>query len=265
MSKLICFIFVLSFLSAGIAFAGLNLDRLSPSDVNQVKDILAALEPLINERNGNNSLASLRFDDLYAPLNEGQKNFLKQFETLDANALSVKIPYLGIAEGNEEFVILRGQQIKVDGKPYVIPPQFLPKDVNQSYTRMMDAMQKDIGKRLYIESGYRSSAYQLYLFVFYLKNHDYSIRETVKYVALPGYSEHGCPGRQAIDFINEDGINGDGNPEQFEALPEFNWLMKNAQKFNFILSYPKDSKAGITYEPWHWRIKEKDMKFTLQK
>lgn len=258
MSKFICFIFVFSFLSAGIAFAGLNLDRLSTADVNQVKDILAALEPLINERNENNSLASLRFDDIYSPLTESQKKFLKQFEILDANALSVKIPFLGIAQGNEEFVIITGQQIKVDGKPYVIPPQFLPKDVNQSYTRMMDAMQKDIGKRLYIESGYRSSAYQLYLFVFFLKNHDYSIRETVKYVALPGYSEHGCPRRQALDFINEDGINGDGCPEKFEVLFEYAWLMKNAQRFNFILSYPKDASEGITYEPWHWRVKEKD-------
>jgi D-alanyl-D-alanine carboxypeptidase len=98
----------------------------------------------------------------------------------------------------------------------------------------------------------------LYLFVFYLSNHAYSIRETVKYVALPGYSEHGCPRRQALDFINEEGINGDGCPEQFEALAENAWLLKNAHKFNFVLSYPKDAKEGITYEPWHWRIEGKD-------
>ncbi|HBG26392.1 MAG TPA: hypothetical protein DDX75_04795 [Phycisphaerales bacterium] len=66
------------------------------------------------------------------------------------------------------------------------------------------------------------------------------------------------PRRQALDFINENGINGDGCPEQFEALPEFAWLIKNADRFGFILSYPEDAKEGITYEPWHWRIKEKD-------
>jgi hypothetical protein len=257
MSKFIYCIFVCSFFFAGIAFAELNLDCLSPSDVNQVKAVLGALEPLIKDRNEKHNLASLAFSELYAPLTESQKIFLKQFETLDANAISVKIPYLGIAQGNEEFVIITGQKIKVDSKPYVIPPQFLPKDVNESYTKMMDAMQKDIGKRLYVESAYRSSAYQLYLFVFYLQNHNYSIRETAKYVALPGFSEHGCPQCQSLDFINEDGINGDGCPEKFDVIPEYAWLMKNADKFGFVLSYPKDSSAGITYEPWHWRFEEK--------
>ena len=117
---------------------------------------------------------------------------------------------------------------------------------------MMDAMQKDLGKHLYVESGYRSSAYQLYLFVGSLKNHNYSIRETAKFVALPGHSEHGCPRQQAIDFVNEDGIDGQNNPKFFEVLPEYAWLTKNAQNFNFALSYPKDSNDGIAFEPWHW-------------
>jgi LAS superfamily LD-carboxypeptidase LdcB len=257
MSKLLNYTFVFSFLFAGVAFAGLNMDALSPADVNKVETIIGALKPLITERNEKNNLATLSFSELYAPLTKSQKKFLKKFETLDANSLSVKIPYLGIADGNEEFVIVTGQKIKIKGVSQILPPQFVPKDVNQSYTEMMDAMQKEIGKRLYLESCYRSSAYQLYIFIDSLRNHKYSIRETVKYVALVGYSEHGCPRRQALDFINEDGINGDGNPQQFEDLPEFAWLMKNAQRFNFILSYPKDSKDGITYEPWHWRIKEK--------
>lgn len=256
MSK--CFYFISIFcLFAGIALGQLNMDGLSVADINEVKAVLDALEPLIKEKDKKHNLASLKFSELYAPLTENQKKFLKQFETLDANALSVKIPYLGIADGSEELVIITGQKIKINGKSQVLPPQFLPKDVNESCTKMMDAMQKEIGKRLYLESGYRSSAYQLYLFVFFLKNHDYSILETVKYVALPGYSEHGCPRRQAVDFINEEGINGDGCPEQFDTLPEYAWLIKNADRFGFILSYPKDAKEGITYEPWHWRIKEK--------
>lgn len=254
MSKFLAFIFVFLFLFAGLASAELNLDRLCPSDINQVQVLLDTLAPLIKERTEKQNLASLTFSELYAPLTESQKKFLKNFENLDANALSVKIPYLGIANGNEELVIIAGQKIKASGKTQTLPPQFLPKDVNQSYTRMMAAMQKDIGKRLYVDSGYRSSAYQLHLFIDSIKNHNYSIRETVKYVALPGFSEHGCPRRQAIDFINEDGINGDGNPGLFDVLPEYVWLTKNARNFNFVLSYPKDSNDGITYEPWHWHF-----------
>jgi D-alanyl-D-alanine carboxypeptidase len=116
---------------------------------------------------------------------------------------------------------------------------------------MMDAMQNDLGKRLYVESGYRSSAYQLYLFIFYLKNHDYSIRETTKWVALPGYSEHGAPRVQAIDFISSDGISGEENPRLFEDLQEYAWLIENARQYGFLLSYPK-GQPGITFEPWHW-------------
>ena len=91
-----------------------------------------------------------------------------------------------------------------------------------------------------------------YLFVFYLSNHDYSIRETVKFVALPGYSEHGAPKCQAIDFINAEGINGEENAADFENLEENKWLLANARRFGFVLSYPKNAPSGITYEPWHW-------------
>jgi D-alanyl-D-alanine carboxypeptidase len=104
-----------------------------------------------------------------------------------------------------------------------------------------------------VESAYRSSAYQLYLFVYYLSNHDYSIRETAKWVALPGYSEHGDPEHLALDFINANGINGEYNTPEFEALPEYQWLLQNAASFGFSLSYPKTQNTGITYEPWHWR------------
>ena len=252
MSKFLYFIFVFIFLFNASALAQLDINRLSVDDINKVGILLGKLDPLIQTRREKNNLASLTGDELYAPLSESQKIFLKNFENLDANALSVKIPYLGIAAGNEELVIIKGQKIKVKDKFQTLPPQFLPKDVNQSYTQMMDAMQKDLGKHLYVESGYRSSAYQLYLFVGSLKNHNYSIRETAKFVALPGHSEHGCPRQQAIDFVNEDGIDGQGNPRLFEVLPEYAWLTKNAQNFNFALSYPKDSNDGIAFEPWHW-------------
>jgi LAS superfamily LD-carboxypeptidase LdcB len=247
-------IFNLLVLFAAPALAGIDVNRLSLPDVNKVEILLDKFAPIIKERREKNNLASLTLDELYAPLTESQKILLKDFENLDANALSVKIPYLGIADGNEELVTIKGQKIKVNGKFQTLPPQFLPKDVNQSYTQMMDAMQKELGKRLYVESGYRSSAYQLYLFLASLKNHNYSIRETAKFVALPGYSEHGCPRQQAIDFVNHDGIDGQNNPQLFEVLPEYTWLVKNAQKFNFALSYPKDSNDGIAFEPWHWHF-----------
>jgi len=75
-----------------------------------------------------------------------------------------------------------------------------------------------------------------------------------RYVALPGHSEHGYPPRQAIDFINEEGINGEEIPEEFEALPEYAWLHQHAQRFGFALSYPRDNPHNTVFEPWHWHF-----------
>ena len=136
-------------------------------------------------------------------------------------------------------------------------PILLPRPVYEAYEAMMQAMERDLRKRLLVESGYRAPAYQLYLFLFYIPKHGSSIRETNRFVALPGYSEHGYPPRQAIDFINQDGVNGEDHPEEFEALPEFRWLTQHAQQFGFYLSYPRDNASHTAYEPWHWHY-EKD-------
>ena len=117
---------------------------------------------------------------------------------------------------------------------------------------MMEAMAKDLGKRLLVESGYRSPAYQLYLFLFYLPKHGWSVTETNRFGALPGPSEHANPAPQAIDFINEAGINGEDHPEEFEALPEYRWLQEHARRFGFALSYPRDNPHHTSFEPWHW-------------
>jgi LAS superfamily LD-carboxypeptidase LdcB len=237
--------------------ASIDINHLSKQDITQAEKLLTKLEPLIKEHRQNGTLATLTFDELYAPLSKSERAFLKSFQNLDAKKLGIKLPYRGVAAGKEEFVVIKGQKVKVNGQVEALPPQFLTKEVYQNYMAMMDAMQKDIGKRLYVESGYRSSAYQLYLFVFYLKKHGNSIRETAKFVALPGYSEHGDTEHQAVDFINENGINQD-RPKEFESLPEYHWLLANAKKINFVLSYPKDANEGITFEPWHWRYEKDD-------
>ncbi len=238
-------------ISGQVVFADINKDKLKPEDIYRAQSLLAHLEPLIKEREAAQSLATLTFEEMYKPLGLSDRLFLKMFQDLKGDELGVTIPYRGIATGQEELVVIKDQRILLKGEPYDIPPQYLPPDVYRKYLEMMDAMENDLGKRLYIESGYRSSAYQLYLVILYLKNHDYSVKETLKWVALPGYSEHGAPKFQAIDFINFDGISGEEKPEEFENLEEYRWLLNNAERFSFHLSYPK-GKEGITFEPWHW-------------
>ncbi len=69
-----------------------------------------------------------------------------------------------------------------------------------------------------------------------------------KFSADQGYSEHQLG--TAIDFTT---------PEtgeeflKFEKTPAYQWLLDNAYKYGFILSYPKDNNY-YQFEPWHWRF-----------
>ncbi len=44
-----------------------------------------------------------------------------------------------------------------------------------------------------------------------------------------------------------------GTYTSFAETDAYKWLLKNAYKYGFILSYPKDNNFYI-FEPWHWRF-----------
>ena len=231
----------------------LNVEKLTPEHIAEVKKLVATLEPFIAEKDREGKLPELTYGEMEAPLNAQEKRLLQSFRDLKASDVGIRIPFRGFSQGEKDLVRISGQKIQQKGREKELPPQFLTPQVYESYQHMMRAMDREIGRRLLVESGYRSSTHQLYLFIYFLSNHNYSIRETVKWVALPGYSEHGDPEHLAIDFINENGINGEYNVKEFEVLPEYKWLLANASKFGFVLSYPKNDPSGTTYEPWHWR------------
>ncbi|MEN6307911.1 MAG: M15 family metallopeptidase [Anaerohalosphaeraceae bacterium] len=234
----------------------INLVSLAEPDRAMVESVLSGLDSIISERRQQQTLTTLTFEDLYAPLEENQRVFLKAFASIDLNRLNLDVQQQNIPSTPPELVIIESQTLPFPaGQAYITQTQFLPKDIYIAYVNMTQAMQRDIGKTLYIASGYRSPAYQLYLFLFYLKNHDYSILETRRFVAWPGFSDHGNPEHQAIDFVNEQGIDGQNNAAEFEALEEYHWLLNHAGQFGFELSYPRDGKAA--FEPWHWRFRGK--------
>ncbi len=171
----------------------------------------------------------------------GELGFKGPFHTLEKPANLVKIaPRTYLLQGREKYTC----------------SQYCPEASYNDYQRMMAQMRRELGRELFIESGYRSPGMQAYLFLFYLvRNHQYSLQETARLVAFPGYSEHGDPVNNALDFINADGISGE-NPgqtaEDFERLPEYQWLLQHAREYHFHLSYPRGNQQGISFEPWHW-------------
>ena len=108
------------------------------------------------------------------------------------------------------------------------------------------------GNCLIVLSGYRSKAQQQ-------KVWDEAIDKSK--VAYPGTSEHetglavdlgGCP---MIDGVRNDGGVRLELRNEFDTLPEYQWLLKNAARYGFYESYPEGNRSGFPAEAWHWKFK----------
>jgi len=251
------FLFIFCVLSHSPAFAQrLNLDSLSEKDQKIVDSILIKTTPLIDQKKATGNVNLLTEKELFKSLNQKEKKWIKKMLRLRPSELGVKTPAQPHQE-NLAFHEVSNQKILKGGQPFTLPIQAVSEPAYAAYEKMMQAMITDIGKKLYIESAHRSPTYQLWLFIFYLKTeHHYSIRETGKLSALPGYSEHNLAIGHAIDLINGEGINGDPDFEKYEVLPEHQWMLKHAEEYGFTLSYPRNNPWGISFEPWHWRYAE---------
>ncbi len=226
-------------------------DKLSSADRQTLDRILVHWDSWVPARKNIGTAPLMTFEEVYSGFGAPEHDFLNRIRAIrPPNKI-----YLGDIEG-VPFKRIEEQWVRKDGTKASLGAQYLPEKVYGAYQNMMRAMEKDLGKRLLVDSGYRSPAYQLYTFLFFMPKHSYSIDQTREWVALPGYSEHGNPAHQAIDFINQQGINGEDNPEEFENLPEYAWLVRRAGEFGFELSYPRGTQ-GTTFEPWHWRYVEK--------
>lgn len=99
-------------------------------------------------------------------------------------------------------------------------------------------------------SGFRSVADQQHVFFDVKNERGQEVTKRAEVSAPPGYSEHHTG--YAVDI-------GDGNTSATNLSPEFDktaafqWLEKNAVRYNFEMSFPKNNVQGVSYEPWHWR------------
>ncbi|MBO4342131.1 MAG: M15 family metallopeptidase [Clostridia bacterium] len=152
-------------------------------------------------------------------------------------------------------------------RDYILPEDYVPKlaysvegdtdskkldyRVAPHYNEMYKAAKAD-GIILDTVSGYRSYSLQKTNFenkIAKYENQGYgraeATRMAAKIILPPGTSEHNAG--LAMDICSLE--------QSFENSKEFRWLMKNAERFGFILRYPKDKQdiTEIIYEPWHWR------------
>jgi LAS superfamily LD-carboxypeptidase LdcB len=102
------------------------------------------------------------------------------------------------------------------------------------------------GITIYVFSAYRSFNEQSALKNVYKVTYGAGTANT--FSADQGYSEHQLG--TAVDLITP-GLGGvlDG----FDNTKAYEWLLGNAYKYGFVISYPKNNTFYV-FEPWHWRF-----------
>ena len=125
--------------------------------------------------------------------------------------------------------------------------------VHQEAEAMLRRMWKDAaieGVRLVLQSGFREVEQQTMLF--YRDASERPLKEIARTIAAPGHSEHHTG--LAFDFDDAD---DPANLEQrFEHTRAGKWLLQTAHRYGLHLSFPKDNPSGISYEPWHYFMKD---------
>lgn len=148
-----------------------------------------------------------------------------------------------------------------------IPSQYSRKDkviyLENTALQAVIAMINDMNELgisdIYVQSSYRSHAYQDMLFNMYIddemengRTYEEALELANKYSARPEHSEHRTG--LCVDFTTSsiDGVVDD----EFAETEAFAWLKDNAWKYGFILRYPENkiSITGYQYESWHFRF-----------
>ncbi|MEK7588349.1 MAG: M15 family metallopeptidase [Patescibacteria group bacterium] len=114
------------------------------------------------------------------------------------------------------------------------------------YLQAMLISANNEGAMLKVQSAYRSFTTQSGLKSAYSVT--YGAGTANKFSADQGYSEHQLG--TTVDFTTE---KTKGVLSGFDKTPEYEWLLNNAYRFGFVISYPKGNSYYI-YEPWHWRF-----------
>jgi len=127
----------------------------------------------------------------------------------------------------------------VNGKEVTISSEVLP-----FLSDLLEEAEDD-GVDLIVLSGYRSFTEQGTLKSVYTTNYGVGAN---RFSADQGYSEHQLG--TAVDFTS---TSIGENLSQFEHSEAHTWLLQNAHKYGFVMSYPENNEYYM-YEPWHWRF-----------
>jgi len=150
---------------------------------------------------------------------------------------------------NENYV---PSDIKQIDKDYILAgknAQFFHGDALPFLEDMIEEAEDD-DIDLKVISAYRSFDHQTELKGQYTQTYGSGANT---FSADQGYSEHQLG--TTLDIT--DPATG-GTYVSFAQTEAYQWLLKNAYKYGFVLSYPEDN-AYYIFEPWHWRFVGTDL------
>lgn len=132
-----------------------------------------------------------------------------------------------------------------------------PNQLRKEAAEALEQMAKDASKKdlhLVINSAYRSYKQQESVYNQYHEEYDQATADSL--VAVPGYSEHQLG--LGVDMTSQSVVDEEYNT--FGETKEYQWMIKNAYKYGYILRYPEDKTeiTGTANEPWHFRYVGKE-------
>lgn len=133
-----------------------------------------------------------------------------------------------------------------------VAPDNLNDQMREDAAKALEKMYKDAKEKgliLAVNSAYRSYDEQAAIYQEYFTIYDPVTAAGL--VAIPGCSEHQLG--LSVDLTSQSVI--DGVYGVFGSTPEYQWVVKNAHKYGFIMRYPGEKSAitGTANEPWHFR------------
>lgn len=196
-----------------------------------------------------------KLEDLWLLSDSKSRIIINKIINLDPHIFGFSGPKLTLDSVPKDIVKIAGSNSTNSGEYSFDANAYLPKHVYLRFESMNNKFKlKYPNRQLKVGSGYRSPAFQIITLLYILsKFYDFDINNTLKRVALPGYSQHCSSTNTAVDVLNIDDKPSDENPQDFSSTIEYHWLKENASEFDFNESYPPDNKDGIMWEPWHWQ------------
>lgn len=126
--------------------------------------------------------------------------------------------------------------------------RLLPVTIRQM-NKMFRACERATGiDNISVISAYRDYDYQDGLFRDRVNSDGYY--EAIRWVAVPGYSEHHTGYAADLAIAGEE-----GDTSTFTSEGDYGWVEENAWRYGFIRRFPENKTAitGIANEPWHYR------------